>query len=112
MPPDLQSIPVSVAPANGLATRALSACVRGYQLAISPTLHAVAGPGAGCRFTPSCSHYALEALALHGPLRGSALATRRILRCHPWGAHGADPVPPRAAPAAHSTRTGPRPLSA
>ena len=108
MPPDHQSQTASVAPATGLVTRALSACVRGYQIAISPTLHAVAGPGAGCRFTPSCSHYALEALALHGPVRGSALAARRVLRCHPWGAHGADPVPPRVA---EQTRPA-RPLSA
>lgn len=99
MPPDLHSTPDASAPATDLATRALSACVRGYQLAVSPTLHALAGPGSGCRFTPGCSHYALEALALHGPLRGSALAARRVLRCHPWGSHGADPVPPRRAPA-------------
>lgn len=97
MPPDLQSPALSAAPANDLATRALSACVRGYQIAISPALHSVAGPGAGCRFSPSCSHYALEALALHGPVRGTVLATRRVLRCHPWGGHGADPVPPRSA---------------
>lgn len=108
MPPDLQSQTASVAPATGLATRALSACVRGYQLALSPTLHAVAGPGAGCRFTPSCSHYALEALAVHGALRGATLAARRVLRCHPWGPHGADPVPPRCP---KETRPA-RPLSA
>ena len=108
MPPDLQSQTASVAPATGLATRALSACVRGYQIAISPTLHAIAGPGAGCRFTPTCSHYALEALALHGPLRGTALAARRVLRCHPWGSHGPDPVPP---PAERQARPA-RPLSA
>jgi putative membrane protein insertion efficiency factor len=108
VPPDLQSQTASVAPATGLAARALSACVHGYQLAVSPSLHAIAGPGAGCRFTPSCSHYALEALAVHGALRGATLATRRVLRCHPWGAHGADPVPPRAA---KQTRPA-RPLSA
>jgi putative membrane protein insertion efficiency factor len=73
--------------------------VRGYQVVISPTLHSLAGPGCGCRFTPSCSHYALEALALHGPLRGATLAARRLLRCHPWGASGADPVPTREASA-------------
>lgn len=69
--------------------------VRGYQIAISPMLHALGGPGCGCRFTPSCSHYALEALALHGPIHGSTLAARRLLRCHPWGASGEDPVPAR-----------------
>ncbi|TAG29214.1 MAG: membrane protein insertion efficiency factor YidD [Verrucomicrobia bacterium] len=79
----------------------MSLGVRAYQVVISPTLHALAGPGCGCRFTPSCSHYALEALALHGPVRGTALAARRILRCHPWGPYGQDPVPaPRATKAA------------
>jgi hypothetical protein len=73
----------------------LSAGVRAYQVVVSPTLHAIAGPGCGCRYTPTCSHYAIEALATHGALRGSFLAGRRILRCHPWGGHGADPVPPR-----------------
>jgi putative membrane protein insertion efficiency factor len=70
--------------------------VRGYQLALSPALHTLAGPWCGCRFSPSCSHYALEALATHGALRGSALAARRLLKCHPWGPSGLDPVPPRA----------------
>lgn len=76
--------------------------LRGYQCLISPALHAVAGPGCGCRFTPTCSHYAIEALALHGPLAGTALAARRILRCHPWGPSGADPVPARTAFSARS----------
>jgi hypothetical protein len=67
--------------------------VRGYQLLISPALHALGGPGCGCRFNPTCSHYAAEAIATHGAFHGSALATRRILRCHPWGSSGFDPVP-------------------
>lgn len=46
-----------------------------------------------CRFTPSCSTYALEAIRKHGPFRGFYLALRRILRCHPWGGSGYDPVP-------------------
>lgn len=58
-----------------------------YRFAISPWL------GANCRFEPSCSTYAIEALQLHGALRGSWLAARRISRCHPWGGSGYDPVP-------------------
>ncbi|MFZ9708141.1 MAG: membrane protein insertion efficiency factor YidD [Steroidobacteraceae bacterium] len=67
----------------------LRAIVRGYQLVLSPWL------GPRCRFHPTCSHYALEALELHGAWRGSALALRRLLRCHPWGEGGYDPVPPK-----------------
>lgn len=61
--------------------------IRFYQLCISPLLPPV------CRFTPTCSQYAIEALRKHGPFRGSWLALRRILRCHPWGGSGYDPVP-------------------
>ncbi|MFA5258265.1 MAG: membrane protein insertion efficiency factor YidD [Opitutales bacterium] len=68
--------------------------VRGYQLFVSPMLHLMAGPGMGCRFEPSCSRYAVEAIKIHGPFKGLWLATRRILRCHPRGGHGYDPVPP------------------
>ena len=69
--------------------------IRGYQRLISPALHALAGPGAGCRYEPTCSHYFLEALETHGTLKGSWLGLRRIFRCHPWGGFGPDPVPPR-----------------
>lgn len=69
----------------------LRAPIRGYQIAISPLL------GPRCRFHPSCSHYALEALERHGVLRGLWLAIRRIGRCHPLHAGGFDPVP-RARP--------------
>lgn len=65
----------------------VSAPVHLYRLLISPIL------GPACRFAPSCSAYALEAIAIHGPLRGWLLATRRLLRCHPWGGSGYDPVP-------------------
>ncbi|NQV47192.1 MAG: membrane protein insertion efficiency factor YidD [Rhodospirillaceae bacterium] len=61
--------------------------VRGYQLFISPIL-----PGS-CRFYPSCSNYALDAITTHGTIRGSWLAVCRIARCHPWGTSGFDPVP-------------------
>jgi putative membrane protein insertion efficiency factor len=63
--------------------------LRGYQLLLSPML------GQNCRFYPSCSNYAIEALRTHGAARGSLLAARRVCRCHPWNAGGVDPVPPR-----------------
>jgi hypothetical protein len=61
--------------------------LRGYQYAIRPLL------GANCRFYPSCSDYAHEAIDRHGPARGSWLALRRLLRCHPYHPGGFDPVP-------------------
>lgn len=73
----------------------LRALIRAYQLFISPLL------GPRCRFYPTCSHYALEAIEVHGALKGSWLALRRVLRCHPWNAGGLDPVPPRCG-CAHS----------
>ena len=71
-----------------LAVRLMLRGLRCYQRWISPAL------GPRCRFAPSCSHYAAEALVAHGPARGSWLAVRRILRCHPWNPGGHDPVPP------------------
>ena len=61
--------------------------VRFYRFAISPWL------GGNCRFQPTCSSYAIEALRCHGVVKGSWLAARRIGRCHPWGGSGYDPVP-------------------
>ncbi len=58
-----------------------------YQSAISPLL------GAKCRFDPSCSQYGVEAFTKHGLIKGFYLTLKRILRCHPWGGHGYDPVP-------------------
>ncbi|MDX1498341.1 MAG: membrane protein insertion efficiency factor YidD [Woeseiaceae bacterium] len=66
----------------------LLALVGLYRYAISPWL------GVNCRYEPTCSAYALEALKRHGAFRGGALAARRIARCHPWGGSGYDPVPP------------------
>jgi uncharacterized protein len=68
--------------------------LRLYQAVFSPALTILFGPlGMGCRFTPTCSQYALEALQTHGVRRGVWLALRRLGRCHPWGGHGLDPVP-------------------
>ena len=65
----------------------LKGVIRLYQLALSPIF------GGACRFEPSCSHYAIEAVRRHGAARGSLLAGRRLSRCHPLGASGFDPVP-------------------
>jgi uncharacterized protein len=65
--------------------------VQGYRWFLSPWL------GSACRFTPTCSIYALQALRQHGAGRGSSLAARRLVRCHPWCAGGHDPVPPAQA---------------
>lgn len=81
----------AVAPSRSrptLAARAAHGVVRAYQWAfawrVSP-----------CRYVPTCSSYALEALEVHGFFRGTWLSLRRLGRCHPWGGHGHDPVPPR-----------------
>jgi uncharacterized protein len=68
--------------------------LRLYQWTLSPAQGLLFGPLARCRFTPSCSAYALEAVRTHGALKGSWLALRRLGRCHPWGGCGEDPVPP------------------
>ncbi|MFQ5537310.1 MAG: membrane protein insertion efficiency factor YidD [Gemmatimonadota bacterium] len=68
--------------------RALTGLIRFYQVAISPWT-----PGS-CRYVPTCSEYARQAVGLHGAFRGGWMAVRRILRCHPWGGYGYDPVPP------------------
>jgi len=72
-----------------IARRVAEMPIRFYQLSISPML-----PSA-CRYVPTCSQYAIEAIELHGIIRGGLLATKRICRCHPWGGSGYDPVPPR-----------------
>jgi uncharacterized protein len=73
--------------------------VRCYRYALSPAQSLIFGPLGRCRFTPSCSEYALEALRHHGALAGTWLAMKRIGRCHPWGGCGDDPVP--IAPSRH-----------
>ena len=74
-------------PIQNLAQRGLRGLVRAYQLTLSPLI------GRQCRFYPSCSHYADEAIAQHGALRGAWLAAWRVSRCHPWHEGGVDLVP-------------------
>lgn len=64
--------------------------VRMYQWILSPLLPSV------CRYQPTCSHYMIESLKVWGPFKGTFLGIKRILRCHPWGGHGYDPVPPKS----------------
>lgn len=82
-------------------TALLVALVRAYRRVISPLL------GPRCRFAPTCSAYALEALTTHGARRGGWLAVRRIARCHPFNAGGHDPVPPARSSSATMDRTSP-----
>lgn len=84
-----------------LTQHMLVAGLRVYQHTISPLQGFVFGPLARCRFQPSCSQYAIDAIQEHGALRGSWLAVKRLARCHPWGGSGWDPVPrkhPEGAP--------------
>lgn len=74
-----------------MLSRLLILCVRAYQTALAPLI------GPCCRFTPSCSEYCIGAIRTHGPWRGLWLACRRLLRCHPFGPCGHDPVPRRTA---------------
>lgn len=72
---------------NNLLIVPLVLLIRFYQIFLSPLL------GKNCRFQPTCSHYMLQALRIHGPVKGFWLGLRRIGRCHPWGGEGYDPVP-------------------
>lgn len=81
----LDRLPASI---ESVLRRSMIAIVRGYRMVLSPWL------GSACRFTPTCSAYALEALDTHGAYVGARLAAWRILRCHPLCAGGHDPVPP------------------
>lgn len=76
-----------VAPLIGLLAIILLVLIRAYQYMVSPVL------GANCRYAPTCSSYAHDAVRTHGPVRGGWMAIKRIGRCHPWGGAGFDPVP-------------------
>ena len=86
-----------------LPARALLALIALYQRTLSPALPALFGPTCGCRFSPTCSHYAADAVRTHGAIAGTWLTARRLVRCTPFSAGGFDPVPssprrPRAVP--------------
>jgi putative membrane protein insertion efficiency factor len=89
-----------------LPAKVLLGLIRVYQLALSPVLPVVFGPNCGCRFHPTCSHYAAGAVRTHGAFRGSLLAAWRLLKCTPLHPGGLDPVPPvrRAANSTSSSR--------
>lgn len=72
---------------NKVLTAIFLLLIKLYQYLLSPLL------GSSCRFTPTCSQYGIEAIQKHGPFKGGWLTLKRIGRCHPWGAHGHDPVP-------------------
>jgi uncharacterized protein len=74
-----------------MMTRILLSFLAFYRRWLSPALHSLSPDG--CKFVPTCSEYAQEAITVHGPLKGSVLAVGRVLRCHPFGRGGFDPVP-------------------
>ena len=77
-----------------LPAHALVATICLYQRTLAPFMPALFGPGCGCRFTPSCSHYAAEAIHQRGLIVGGGLALRRLAKCNPFHPGGPDPVPP------------------
>lgn len=89
-----------------LPVRLLCGVIWVYQRTLSPAL-AVAAPACGCRFAPTCSHYAATALREHGLAAGLALALRRLVKCGPWHPGGLDPVPARRHPVCHAVSPAP-----
>jgi|HubBroStandDraft_5_1064220.scaffolds.fasta_scaffold274555_2 putative membrane protein insertion efficiency factor len=82
------------APDPGFAANAALGLIKLYQRTASPLLPVLFGPTCGCRFHPTCSHYAAEAVRTHGALGGTWLAARRLIKCTPFHPGGNDPVPP------------------
>lgn len=80
------------------AQHAVILIIRVYQRVLSPMLGSLWGPAGQCRFTPSCSEYAREAVEVHGAAKGGLMAAWRLCRCQPWGGFGHDPVPERRQP--------------
>jgi putative membrane protein insertion efficiency factor len=82
--------------------RILRIFLKVYKATLSPFLALLTGgPGTGCRFAPTCSEYFVEAVEVHGLMVGTWLGLKRILRCHPWGSSGYDPVPARGTKRKH-----------
>lgn len=103
-----------------LPARILVACIKIYQRTLSPVLPVVFGPACGCRFAPTCSHYAIDAVREHGAVAGSFLALVRLIKCTPLHPGGFDPVPARGkfactllsqSPAAKAAHVSPRAYS-
>lgn len=92
----------------GLPARALLGAIRLYQATLSPALPVLFGPSCGCRFAPTCSHYAADAVSRHGAFRGAWLAVRRLAKCNPLHPGGLDPVPEFAPGRAAANRPLPR----
>jgi len=86
-PAETPAVGLRLPPLSRWPQQGLIGLVRFYRFFLSPWL------GSQCRFEPTCSHYALQALQRHGALRGGLLTGRRLMRCHPWCAGGHDPVP-------------------
>jgi uncharacterized protein len=89
-----------------LPSRVLLALIAGYQRTVSPLLPVVTLGGCACRFAPTCSHYAAEAVRVHGAVAGTWLAFRRVIKCTPLHPGGIDPVPPRRPRAAADQENG------
>jgi putative membrane protein insertion efficiency factor len=90
---NVQVAPSATTAVSSFVIRVLTLAIRVYQLTISPAQAFLFGPAGGCRFTPTCSQYALDAIRSQGAIAGGWLAVKRICRCHPWGRCGHDPAP-------------------